>query len=115
LALENAGACMIVLEAIPHEIAELITTKLQTPTIGIGAGPSTSGQVLVQMDALGMYDRFLPRFCKVYGNIGKQSIEAIRTYCNEVKSRTFPNVEEHCYPMKCTNDVSEFRDWLSKQ
>ncbi len=61
IALQEAGAKLIVLEAMPAPVATFITNQLDIPTIGIGAGSGTSGQVLVQMDLLGMFDRFLPR------------------------------------------------------
>lgn len=61
MALEDAGACNVVLEAIPPPVAEAITTRINVPTIGIGAGAECSGQVLVLSDMLGMFDRFMPR------------------------------------------------------
>lgn len=61
VALQEAGAFSLVLEAIPEQVGTFITNNLSIPTIGIGAGPHCSGQVLVQMDAVGMFDRFMPR------------------------------------------------------
>lgn len=96
LAVEEAGACMIVLEAIPAPLATLITERLSIPTIGIGAGNGTDGQVLVYHDMLGMFDKFVPKFVKVYRNIGNEITEGIKEYISDVKSTVFP-AEEHTY------------------
>lgn len=77
IALQEAGCFAIVLEAIPEEVATFITSKLTIPTIGIGAGPSTSGQVLVQMDALKSNFTNIPKFCKQFSDIGKYSVDAL--------------------------------------
>ena len=71
LAVEEAGAFATVIEAVPAEVAELVTNKLSIPTIGIGAGNGCSGQVLVQVDMLGNFPpgRFLPKFVKKFGNV----------------------------------------------
>lgn len=98
LALQDAGVSMLVLEAIPAPVAKQITDLLSVPTIGIGAGHDCSGQVLVQQDMLGIFDKFLPSFCKIYGNIGKASNVAMKQYVKDVQSRSFP-AEEHTYPM----------------
>ncbi|KAI8910051.1 ketopantoate hydroxymethyltransferase [Powellomyces hirtus] len=99
LAVEAAGAFAIVLEAIPELVATEITKRLKIPTIGIGAGVGCSGQVLVALDALGVYDRLSPKFCKTYAEIGKSSIAALESFGAEVKSRTFPESGTHTYPM----------------
>lgn len=93
-ALEDAGAFAIVLEAVPQETAALITESIQVPTIGIGAGNATDGQVLVFHDLLGLFDRFVPRFVKQYAQIGPAMAEALGRYCDEVRSGAFP-AEEH--------------------
>ena len=98
LAVQRAGAFSIVLEAMPAQLGALVTSKLRIPTIGIGAGPDCSGQVLVQLDLLGGFDRFAPRFVKQYGQIGQASIEACERYAAEVRSRAFP-AAEHSYPI----------------
>lgn len=100
LAVQEAGAFAMVIEAVPAEIASLVTRELSVPTIGIGAGNGCSGQVLVQIDMLGNFPpgRFLPKFVKQYGNIWSGAIEAIAQYKTEVKSRAFP-APEHTYPM----------------
>lgn len=96
LAVQEAGACMIVLEAVPAPLATLITERLDIPTIGIGAGNGTDGQVLVYHDMLGMFDKFVPKFVKVYKNIGDEITEGIREYISDVKSTAFP-AAEHTY------------------
>ncbi|CAI2184321.1 4284_t:CDS:2 [Funneliformis geosporum] len=96
--LEEAGCFAIVLEAISEPVADYVTKTLNIPTIGIGAGAGTSGQVLVQQDMLGCFDRFVPKFCKQYANLDKVIIDAIKTYHKEVKTGIFPSTE-HSYPM----------------
>jgi 3-methyl-2-oxobutanoate hydroxymethyltransferase len=82
LAVQEAGAFAVVLEAVPEEVARLVTQKLRIPTIGIGAGNSCSGQVLVQIDMTGNFPpgRFLPKFVKQYGNVWAESLRAIENY-----------------------------------
>lgn len=98
LAVQEAGCMSVVLEAMPEAVGEYITSKLSIPTIGIGAGVKCSGQVLVQLDLLGAFDRFQPKFCKQYDQIGQRTRAAIQEYRKEVKDRTFPS-ERHTYPM----------------
>lgn len=100
LAVQEAGAFATVVEAVPAEVAELVTRKLSIPTIGIGAGNGCSGQVLVQVDMLGNFPpgRFLPKFVKKFGNVWEESLKAIEQYKLEVKSRAYP-APEHTYPM----------------
>ncbi len=80
LAVEKAGAFAIVLEAIPADLAALITKKLTIPTIGIGAGNQTDGQVLVYQDMLGMYGEMQPKFVKRYADLGAEMNSAIQHY-----------------------------------
>ncbi len=95
-ALEEAGASLIVLEAIPAALAKTITAALAIPTIGIGAGPDCDGQILVLHDMLGLYPRPRPKFAKNFME-GAGSIEqAIRNYVAAVKNGTFPG-SEHGY------------------
>lgn len=100
LAVQEAGAYAMVLEAVPAEVAKLITDKLSIPTIGIGAGNGCSGQVLVQIDMMGNFPpgRFLPKFVKKYGDVWGESMRAMEAYRNEVKSRQYP-ATEHTYPI----------------
>ncbi|KAL8754022.1 MAG: hypothetical protein Q9199_004636 [Rusavskia elegans] len=100
LAVQAAGCFAVVIEAVPAEVAALITKKLKIPTIGIGAGNGCSGQVLVQADMSGNFPpgRFLPKFVKQYGNVWAESMKAIEAYKSEVKSRQYP-APAHTYPM----------------
>ncbi|CBF85545.1 PANB_EMENI 3-methyl-2-oxobutanoate hydroxymethyltransferase (Ketopantoate hydroxymethyltransferase) [Aspergillus nidulans FGSC A4] len=100
LAVQEAGAFMIVIEAVPPEIASIVTQKLSVPTIGIGAGNGCSGQVLVQIDMTGNFPpgRFLPKFVKQYANVWNEALQGIQQYREEVKSRAYP-AEQHTYPI----------------
>ncbi|EQL00410.1 Ketopantoate hydroxymethyltransferase [Ophiocordyceps sinensis CO18] len=100
LAVQEAGCFGVVVEAVPAEVAALVTEKLSIPTIGIGAGPGCSGQVLVQMDMTGSFPpgRFLPKFVKKYGNVWGETTRALEAYRDEVKSRQYP-AREHTYPI----------------
>lgn len=110
IAVQEAGAFGVVLEAIPAEVATLITKKLRIPTIGIGAGNGCSGQVLVQVDMSGYFPpgRFLPKFVKKYGDVWGESMRAIQSYKDEVKSRAYP-ASEHTYPI-AKEELSEFEE-----
>ena len=99
LILERAGCYAVVLEAIPERVAELISKRLNIPTIGIGAGAHCDGQVLVTHDLLGLFDRFTPRFAKQYANLQSQMMQAFRDYVADVTSHRFPSAE-HCYPIR---------------
>lgn len=104
LAVEDAGAFAVVLEGVPSKLASLITKKLTIPTIGIGAGVSCDGQVLVYQDMLGMFSDFTPKFVKKYENIGEKMKNAFSNYIDEVKTEVFPN-EEHSF--KINEDIIE--------
>lgn len=104
LAVEDAGAFAVVLEGVPSKLASLITKKLNIPTIGIGAGVSCDGQVLVYQDMLGMFSDFTPKFVKKYENIGEKMKNAFSNYIDEVKTEVFPS-EEHSF--KINEDIIE--------
>jgi len=90
LALEDAGAFAVVLEAIPDDVAEAVTSRLKIPTIGIGAGPHCDGQVMVSYDLLGLFDTFVPPFVKQYAQLGETIVRAARNYAGEVRQRAYP-------------------------
>lgn len=104
LAVEDAGAFAVVLEGVPSKLASLITKKLNIPTIGIGAGASCDGQVLVYQDMLGIFSDFTPKFVKKYENIGEKMKNAFSNYIDEVKTEVFPS-EEHSF--KINEDIIE--------
>jgi 3-methyl-2-oxobutanoate hydroxymethyltransferase len=95
-ALEAAGAFALLLEGIPSALAERITGAVSIPTVGIGAGPSCDGQVLVCYDFLGMYPDLRPRFVKRFAELGDSIVEATRAYVTEVRGGAFPG-EEHSF------------------
>lgn len=96
LAVQEAGAFAIVLEAIPAKLAALITKKLHIPTIGIGAGAECDGQVLVYQDMLGMFSDYVPKFVKKFADVGSIMKQAFTAYDKEVKEGAFP-AEEHTF------------------
>jgi len=93
-AVEAAGAFAIVLEAIPRELAAEITKAVRIPTIGIGAGPDCDGQVLVLHDMLGLNFQSAPKFARRYANVGEIISKAVREYCVDVQSGSFPTDAE---------------------
>jgi 3-methyl-2-oxobutanoate hydroxymethyltransferase len=95
-ALQEAGCFAIVLEAVPAPIAARLTEALDVPTIGIGAGSATDGQVLVWHDMLGMYSGHTPRFVKRYAEVAASISDALDAYIQDVKSGAFPE-EIHTY------------------
>lgn len=106
-ALEAAGCFAIVIEAMPAQVAEAITARLSVPTIGIGAGAGTSGQVLVWHDLLGIYD-WRPRFARAFAELRPAIREGLERYVHEVTTAAFPG-EENCY----TIEDQELRSFLA--
>jgi len=92
--LSEVGCFAIVLEKIPALLAAKVTQTVDVPTIGIGGGPSCSGQVLVLHDMLGLNREFKPKYLRVYANMGEQIIDAVGHYITDVKSGDFPNENE---------------------
>ncbi|MGG3890151.1 3-methyl-2-oxobutanoate hydroxymethyltransferase [Metabacillus fastidiosus] len=95
----EAGAIALVLECVPKQLAEEITNKIDIPTIGIGAGAETDGQVLVYHDLIGYGSHKVAKFVKQYTNISDHIDSALTSYVKEVKQRAFP-AEEHTFTMK---------------
>jgi len=99
LAIEDAGCFMLEFEAVPARIAEVISKQLTIPTIGIGAGVGTDGQILLCYDLLGVFTDFKPKFTKRYTNLTEVAVGGIKQYVAEVKSGKFPD-DEHSYSVK---------------
>jgi len=93
LILQQSGCFSIVLESIPARLAELVSKRLDIPTIGIGAGAGCDGQVLVSPDLLGLFSRFTPRFVKKYANLHQDIQKAFSAYLLDVQNGVFPGVE----------------------
>lgn len=109
LAMEKAGCFAIVLEAIPDRVAQIITDRLQIPTIGIGAGPHCDGQNLVLHDMVGLFDRFTPKFVKRYANCWDVIGKALADFQDDVHKGQFP-LAEHSFTMK----EDEYQAFLQK-
>ena len=92
--LENAGCFALVLECVPAEAARQVTNLVKIPTIGIGAGPGVSGQVLVYQDMIGLNPGFKPKFLRTYANAFDIIQAALNAYDRDVKSGSFPNDNE---------------------
>lgn len=112
LALQEAGCFSVVLECVPPPVAAAVTSVLKIPTIGIGAGPFCSGQVLVYHDLLGMlqhphHAKVTPKFCKQYGKVGDVINKALSEYKEEVTNGSFPGRSHSPYKISAS-DISGF-------
>ena len=112
-ALQDVGAFALVLEAVPAPVAARVTESLAVPTIGIGAGPETDGQVLVWHDLLGMYQGRTPRFVKRYAELADEIGGALGDYVADVRSGTFPE-EQHTYSIP-DEELARFEALLSER
>jgi 3-methyl-2-oxobutanoate hydroxymethyltransferase len=93
-ALEEAGCFALVVEGVPDLAGRMVTEAVSIPTIGIGAGPDTDGQVLVYHDLIGLENRFKPRFVRRYGTAFDDQVAAVAAYAADVRSGAFPSAEE---------------------
>lgn len=112
-ALEEAGATTLLLEAVPPEVAKVITERANIPVISIGAGPYCHGQLLIVHDMLGFFDAFTPKFVKKYADLNKIILDALAEYIKDVESGAFP-AEEHCYKMQA-DALAKFQEKYGKQ
>jgi 3-methyl-2-oxobutanoate hydroxymethyltransferase len=110
--LQEAGCFAIVFEAIPSAVAAEIMPRMQIPVIGIGAGPSTDGQVLVFHDLLGIRDGLGPRFVKRYANLQSEMNDGVTAYAEDVRSRRYPG-PEHGYSIE-DPELEAFREALAR-
>ena len=108
--LQNAGVFSIVLEGIPWQVAKLVTSALDIPTIGIGAGQYCDGQIIIIYDMLGVFTDFKPKFVKHFGNVGENIRNALNSYKNEIINKTYPDIaHSYEYPKE---DLGEINDWF---
>jgi 3-methyl-2-oxobutanoate hydroxymethyltransferase len=98
-AIEEAGAFALLIEAVPAEIAGLITERLSIPVLSIGAGSACDGQLLIVHDLLGLFEAFTPRFVRRYANLSEVMTQAFEAYREDVRSGAFPG-PEHQYPIR---------------
>lgn len=108
LAIQDAGCFMLEFEAVPAPIARKISEQLEIPTIGIGAGAGTDGQILLSYDLLGVFTDFKPKFTKRYANLTEVAITGLKAYAEDVRSGKFPD-EEHSYGV----DPAEYEKFLN--
>ena len=99
LAIQDAGCFMLEFEAVPAPIAKVISEQLEIPTIGIGAGAGTDGQILLSYDLLGVFTDFKPKFTKRYANLTEVAVGGLKQYVAEVKDGRFPD-DDHSYGVK---------------
>ena len=97
-AIQEAGAALLLLEAVPPEVGQFIAKDLEIPVYGIGAGPYVDGQLLIVSDMLGVFQAFTPKFVKKYANLAEQTVKAMEDYVKDVKEGKFPE-DQHTYKM----------------
>ena len=97
-ALYEAGVQLLLVEAVPPEVAGFIRAELPIPVLGIGAGSDVDGQLLIVSDVLGTFQAFTPKFVKKYADLAGVSTAALTEYVNDVRGSAFPE-EQHCYRM----------------
>jgi 3-methyl-2-oxobutanoate hydroxymethyltransferase len=107
-ALEEAGACALVLESVPSEVAEAVTAALRIPTIGIGAGPKCDGQVQVFHDLVGLFEWFVPRHTRRYADLGAAIRDAVTRYAEDVRGGAFP-AEENTFHQEELKDPETWK------
>jgi 3-methyl-2-oxobutanoate hydroxymethyltransferase len=113
LAVQEAGAGMILLEAIPPEVSGYIRDTLTIPVLSIGAGPYCDGQLLIVSDMLGVFEAFTPKFVKRYAEVAKICTDALTNYVEDVRAKKFPE-PKHIYPM-IPEELAKFKDWTASQ
>ena len=112
LAIEEVGAQLLLLEAVPPAVAEFITKKLSIPVLSIGAGLECDGQLLIVSDMIGQFQAFTPKFVKKYANVAEVITGAMKEYVKDVKVKSFP-ADEHCYHMLKGED-EKFKEMIKK-
>ncbi len=112
LAVQEAGAHMILVEAVPPEVAQYIAKTLTIPVFSIGAGKECDGQLLIVSDLIGQFQAFTPKFVKKYCDVAAIITKAMKDYCKDVKEGKFPE-DQHCYHMM-DGEKEKFFDLMKK-
>jgi 3-methyl-2-oxobutanoate hydroxymethyltransferase len=112
-ALYQAGVQLLLLEAVPPEVAGFIRAELPIPVLGIGAGDDVDGQLLIVSDVLGIFQAFTPKFVKKYADLGGVATSALTDYVADVRAGRFPQ-EEHCYRM-LEGEHDKFAAWTDAE
>jgi len=99
LAVQEAGARMILVEAVPPEVQRYVAERLKIPVYSIGAGPYCDGQLLIVSDLIGQFQAFTPKFVKKYANVAEIITSAMKEYCEDVRAGQFPDADKYCYKM----------------
>ena len=113
LAVQEAGAGLMLLQAIPPEVSGYIRDTLTIPVLSIGAGPQCDGQLLIVSDMLGVFEAFTPKFVKRYAEVAKICTEALTSYAEDVRTKKFPE-PKHIYPM-IPEELVKFKEWAAVQ
>jgi len=113
LAVQGAGAKMLLVEGVPPEVTKYIWETLEIPVLSIGAGPHCDGQLLIVSDLIGQFQAFTPKFVKKYCNVAEVITNAMKEYVSEVKSGVFPDEDRYCYHM-VEGEEAKFIDLMKK-
>lgn len=113
LAVQGAGAKMLLVEGVPPEVTKYIWETLEIPVLSIGAGPHCDGQLLIVSDLIGQFQAFTPKFVKKYCNVAEVITNAMKEYVSEVKSGVFPDEDRYCYHM-VEGEETKFIDLMKK-
>ncbi|KIX15634.1 3-methyl-2-oxobutanoate hydroxymethyltransferase [Dethiosulfatarculus sandiegensis] len=113
LAVEEAGAQMLLVEAVPPEVTEYIWKTLDIPVLSIGAGPHCDGQLLIVSDLIGQFQAFTPKFVKKYCNVAEVITNAMQEYVKDVKAVKFPDQDKYCYHM-VEGEEDKFKELMKR-
>jgi 3-methyl-2-oxobutanoate hydroxymethyltransferase len=112
LAIEEAGAFALLVEAVPPEVCKIMRDRLTIPVYSIGAGVDADGQLMICSDVLGIFQAFTPKFVKKYENLGGKTVEAFKQYVADARSKAFP-ADEHTYKM-IDGELAKLHELLQK-
>ena len=113
LAVQEAGATLLLVEAVPPEVMRYIAETLTIPVYSIGAGPYCDGQLLIVSDLIGQFQAFTPKFVKKYCDVAQIITDAMRSYCDDVRAGSFPDDDKYCYKM-IEGEESKFLELMGK-